>query len=117
MQEAERDEFYYSLMFLFVPIRDESTLVMEGGTMEEAFWCHREESICGIKNHFNKLHKLLEPERNWKKSVDARNKAGFIEELLDNKKGDEPQILGEIMEAVADMADMHIIVPNLTLEQ
>ena len=37
----------------------------------------------------------------------------------DNKDDDEPQLLGEIMEAVADIADMHmhINVPNLTLEQ
>ena len=50
--------------------------------------------------------------------VDARNKAGFTkEELHDNKDDDEPQLLGEIMEAVADIADMHINVPNLTLEQ
>uniref|UniRef100_A0A1X7U615 Uncharacterized protein n=1 Tax=Amphimedon queenslandica TaxID=400682 RepID=A0A1X7U615_AMPQE len=49
--------------------------------------------------------------------VDARNKAGFTEELLDNKEDDEPQLLGEIMETVADVADMDINVPNLTLEQ
>ena len=34
-----------------------------------------------------------------------------VEELHDNK---ESQLLGEIMEAVADIADMHINVPNLT---
>ena len=28
-----------------------------------------------------------------------------------------PQLLGEVMEAVADIADMHINVPILTLEQ
>uniref|UniRef100_A0A1X7UMQ4 Uncharacterized protein n=1 Tax=Amphimedon queenslandica TaxID=400682 RepID=A0A1X7UMQ4_AMPQE len=63
MQEAEKDDFYYSLIFLFVPFRDESTLVMEGETMEEAFRRHREASIRGIENHFNKLQKLLEAGR------------------------------------------------------
>uniref|UniRef100_A0A1X7UIG3 Uncharacterized protein n=1 Tax=Amphimedon queenslandica TaxID=400682 RepID=A0A1X7UIG3_AMPQE len=50
------------------------------------------------------------------KIVNARNKTGFTEELPDNKD-DEPQLLGEIMEAVADVADMHINLPNLILEQ
>uniref|UniRef100_A0A1X7V632 Uncharacterized protein n=1 Tax=Amphimedon queenslandica TaxID=400682 RepID=A0A1X7V632_AMPQE len=33
MRKAERDDFYYSLIFLFVPFRDKSTLIMEGETM------------------------------------------------------------------------------------
>ena len=35
MKETERYDFYYSLIFIFVPFRDESTLVMEGETMEK----------------------------------------------------------------------------------
>uniref|UniRef100_A0A1X7VX28 Uncharacterized protein n=1 Tax=Amphimedon queenslandica TaxID=400682 RepID=A0A1X7VX28_AMPQE len=109
MQEVEQDNFYYSITILFVPFRDESTLVMQGETMEEAFSHHIEASIRGIENHFNKLQTLLEAERICKKIVDARNKAGFTEELLDNKEDDDPDLLGEIMETVADM---HINVPN-----
>uniref|UniRef100_A0A1X7SYR9 Uncharacterized protein n=1 Tax=Amphimedon queenslandica TaxID=400682 RepID=A0A1X7SYR9_AMPQE len=53
MPELERDVFYYSQIFLFVPFRGESTLVMKGETIEEAFRHHREAYIRGIKNHFN----------------------------------------------------------------
>uniref|UniRef100_A0A1X7UKA3 Uncharacterized protein n=1 Tax=Amphimedon queenslandica TaxID=400682 RepID=A0A1X7UKA3_AMPQE len=37
--------------------------------------------------------------------------------LKNFKEDDDPQLLGEIMEAVADIADMHINVHDLTLEQ
>uniref|UniRef100_A0A1X7U171 Uncharacterized protein n=1 Tax=Amphimedon queenslandica TaxID=400682 RepID=A0A1X7U171_AMPQE len=95
----------------------EGTLVIEGETMEEALRHHREASICGIKNHLNKLQKSLEAKRNSYKVVDARNKACFTEELPANKEDDEPQLLGEVMEAVTYIADMHVNAPNSSLEQ
>uniref|UniRef100_A0A1X7TUE5 Uncharacterized protein n=1 Tax=Amphimedon queenslandica TaxID=400682 RepID=A0A1X7TUE5_AMPQE len=116
MQEAERDNFYYSLIILFVPFREKSALVMEVETMKGAVRRHREASICGIENSFHKVHNLCEADCKWKKIVEARNKASFTEELPDKKEDDEPQFLGEIMEAVGDIADMHINIPNLTLE-
>uniref|UniRef100_A0A1X7U5P1 Uncharacterized protein n=1 Tax=Amphimedon queenslandica TaxID=400682 RepID=A0A1X7U5P1_AMPQE len=101
------------LTFLFVLFRNKSTLVM-GERMEEAFRRHREACIRGIDNHFNKQQKLLETECHWKKLIDARNKACFTEDELPDNKDDEPELLGELMEAVAAIADMHINVSNLT---
>ena len=36
-KEDEREDYYYSLILLFVPFRDESTLVLQGETAEQAF--------------------------------------------------------------------------------
>ena len=36
---------------------------------------------------------------------------------MKNRDDDEPQLLGEIMDAVNDIADMNNNVPNLTLDQ
>uniref|UniRef100_A0A1X7VIK8 Uncharacterized protein n=1 Tax=Amphimedon queenslandica TaxID=400682 RepID=A0A1X7VIK8_AMPQE len=41
----------------------------------------------------------------------------LLQKLPDNKEDDEPQLLGKIIETVADTADMHINVPNLILQQ
>ena len=36
---------------------------------------------------------------------------------MKNRDDDEPQLLGEIMDAVNDIADINNNVPNLTLDQ
>ena len=51
---------------------------------------------------------------------DARKRIGLGEEeeaQLKNGDNDKPQLLGEIMDAVNDFADMNNNVPNLTLYQ
>ena len=37
LKEEERESYYYSLMNLFVPFRNEAGLILDGETVEEAF--------------------------------------------------------------------------------
>ena len=36
-KENQREDYFYSLILLFVPFRDESSLLLENETAEEAF--------------------------------------------------------------------------------
>ena len=38
-KETQREDYYYSLLLLFVPFRNESDSVNEGETAEQAFLC------------------------------------------------------------------------------
>ena len=70
--------------------------------------------------HHDKLQNLLGAEKKWKEIQDARKSIGLgeaEEAELKNRDDDEPQLLGEIMDAVNDIADMNNNVPNLTLDQ
>ena len=63
---------------------------------------------------------MLGAEKKWKEIQDTRKSFGLgegEEAELKNRDDDEPQLLGEIMDAVNDIADMNNNVPNLTLDQ
>ena len=119
LKEEERESYYYSLMILFVPFRYEAGLNLYGETVEEAFQSHRNDND-SLNMHHDKLQNLLGAEKKWKEIQDARKNIGLgeaEEAVLKNRDDDEPQLLGEIMDAVNDIADMNNNVPNLTLDQ
>ena len=106
-------------MILFVPFRNEAGLILDGETVEEAFQRHRNDND-SLNMHHEKLQNLLRAEKKWNKIQDARKSIGLgeaEEAELKNRDNDEPQLLGEIMDAVNDIADMNNNVPNLTLDQ
>ena len=39
-KEEQRDSYFYALILLFVPFTNESDLIQDGGTVEEAFNRH-----------------------------------------------------------------------------
>ena len=119
LKEEERESYYYSLMILFVPFRYEAGLILDGETVEEAFQRHRNDND-SLNMHHDKFENLLGAEKKWKEIQDARKNIGLgeaEEAELKNRDDDEPQLLGEIMDAVNDIADMNNNVPNLTLDQ
>ena len=67
-----------------------------------------------LNMHHDKLQNLLGAEKKWKEIQDARKSVGLGEA---EEAAYEPQLLGKIMDAVNDIADMNNNVPNLTLDQ
>ena len=119
LKEEERESYYFSLMILFVPFRNEAGLILDGETVEEAFQRHRNHND-SLNMHLDKLQNLLGAEKKWKEIHDARKNIGLgeaEEAELKNRDDEGPQLLGEIMDAVNDIADMNNNVPNLTLDQ
>ena len=106
-------------MILFVPFWNETGLILDGETTEEAFQHHRNNKD-SLNMHHDKLQNLLDAEKKWKEIRDTRKSIGVgqaEEAQLKNRDDDKPQLLGKIMDAVSDIADVNNNVPNLTLSQ
>ena len=86
-KEYEREDYYYSLILLSVPFRDESNLLLQDESTEEAF--HRllpANAHCSA--YHDKLQKMLKPQSNIFKINEAREADGVEEKV--NKEDDDP---------------------------
>ena len=111
--DNQRDEYYYSLVLLFCPFRDESTLLHENEMSEQAF--HRLVTSQS-SNYHAKLQVMLAACSNVKQINEARQADGEEEKM--SKVDDDPQLLGEAKTAMHDVLDMNAITCNdLTLEE
>ena len=92
-KESQREDYFYSLLLLFIPFRDEGTLLQENETAEEAFnRLLTSNSTCSV--YHAKLQKVLEAQSHIKSINDARQAEGEEEKI--NKEEDEPQLMGEL---------------------
>ena len=100
-------------MILFVPFWNEAGLILDRETVEEAFQRHRNNND-SLNMHHKKLQNLLGAGKKFK----TQEKVSVLEKHknaeLKNRDDDK---LGEIIDAVNDIADMNNNVPNLTLDQ
>ena len=111
-KEYEREDYYYSLILLFVPFRDESNLLLQDESTEEAF--HRllpANPHCSA--YHDKLQKMLKAQSNILKINEARQADGVEEKV--NKEDDDPQLMGEAKTAMKVVVEMNNS-DTLTLE-
>ena len=114
-KEDQRQGYYYSLILLFVPFWDKSSLLLDNETAEEAFW-HLLPADSYDSAYHSRLQKMLQAQANIKKMNDARQADG--EEQKISKEDDEPQLMGEVRAAMKDLFDMNTNpADTLSLEQ
>ena len=101
--ESQREDYYYSLVLLFCPFRDESSLILGNETAEQAF--HRLRSNQSSIHHA-KLKTMLAAALTVKVINDARQAEKLEEKEAEDD--DEPQLLGEARTAMSDVLDMHL---------
>ena len=100
--ENQRENYYYSLVLLFSPFRDESSLLLENETAEAAF--HRLMSNKSSSYHA-KLETILVAQSNVRQINDARQAEGQEEKV--SKEDDDPQLIGEAKMAMNDVLDIN----------
>ena len=100
--ENQREEFFYSLVLLFSPFRDESGLLYDKETAEQAFQRLLSNKV---SDYHDKLKTMLAAASNVKKINDARQKEGQEEKV---EEDDDPQLIGEANTAMTDVLTMNI---------
>ena len=100
-KEAQREDYYYSLILLFVPFRTESSLLLDNKKGGEAF--HR--LVNTDCSSYHARLQILEAQSNIKIN-EARHADGEEEKI--SKEDDEPQLMGEAKTAMNDVIDMNV---------
>ena len=116
-KESQKEDYYYSLVLLFVPFRDEGAdLLEENETAEEAFNRLLPDNDDCTSYH-ERLQNMLEA-RLAVRVINEARQAEDVQEEPENVPDDEPQLLGEARSAMDDLADMNVREPDaLTLDE
>ena len=110
--ENQRQEYFYSLVLLFSPFRDESSLLQESETPEQTF--HSLLTSWSSSYH-SKLSTMLAAASKVK-SINEAWQANMEEK--EAKEDNEPQLLGEARTAMSEVIDMKASTPGqLTLNE
>ena len=101
----EREAYFYSLLLLFVPFTDESNLVGEGQTAEEAFNVHFSD-CASMESYHESLQKMFQAQSKVKRINEARKdeEVPADEDAAIEEEG--IKLVGEVEAAMHDVHDM-----------
>ena len=105
-KENEKENYFYSLLLLFVPSRNEEDLIEEGESAEDAFDRHMEQNDA-LNIHSEKLQRMLKANENVQKINEARQAEQENLTVPEPVQEDEgPQVAGEATSAMHDVVDL-----------
>ena len=109
-KEEQREDYYYSLILLFVPFRDEGDLLLPNETAQDAF---QRLTNASSSTHHKKLQTMLAAQSKINKINETRHKAGTNEkEKSEEDEDDGPQFMGEAKFAMDDALSMNANPPD-----
>ena len=92
-KNEDREKYYYSLILLFVPFRDESDLLLAGETAEEGF-NRLLPTNDNCSAYHSRLQKILALQATVKK-IDEAREADVEDKQPEYEEDDDPQVEGE----------------------
>ena len=95
-KEEHREDYYYSLILIFIPFIDEGDLLLPNENTEDAF---RRLSNDSSLLHQKRLQTMLAALSKITKINEDRHKAGTDEKEDSQEDNDGPQLMGEVKSA------------------
>ena len=102
--ECQREDFYYSMILLFVPFRDESSLLLPKETAEEAYERLQMSSNEKCSAHLKKMKSAVKAQSSVKVINEAREE--LCGQLEPEEEDQGPLVLGEATRAMKDVVEM-----------
>ena len=102
-KEGQREDYFYALILLFTPFRDEDDLIGEAGTAEAAFNLLLGDNS-NLLAHHDKLQNILAANSNVTKIAEAREQEQKIDPHGDDDNG--PEVTGEARDTMKDVEDL-----------
>ena len=101
--ESQKEDYYYSLLLLFVPFRDESDLLRPNETAEQSF-ARQYTSGSYMHKHHERLQQMLQAQTKIQEINEARQ--ANTDASVQTEQIDEPNVVGEAKAAMNDVQEM-----------